>query len=157
MEQYHWKPERRLKRSYTAGQRDAGERGSVSVTGIVIFFLLLFTMAIGTNWVDNELALGALRATVAQAAKAGSLEGAPGGPEAACQSAASEARGDLISGPLGDGVKVTCTVEGDTPGYQYIVATAQGRLPNWIVPVTPSVKIVSQAHIEVAPIQPSGL
>ena len=41
------------------------------VTGIVIFFLLLFTMAIGTNWVDNELALGALRATVAQAAKAG--------------------------------------------------------------------------------------
>ncbi len=157
MEQHHWQRERRLKRSYAANQRDAGERGSVSVTGIVIFFLLLFTMAIGTNWVDNALALGALRATVAQAAEAGSLEGAPGGPEAACQAAASEVRGDLISGSLGDGVKVTCTVEGDTPGDQYIVATAEGALPNWIVPVTPSVKIVSQAHIEVAPTQPSGL
>ena len=155
MEQHHRK--RSLGRFCAIPHDPAGERGSVSVTGIVIFFLLLFTMAIGTNWVDNELALGALRATVAQAAEAGSLEGAPGGPEAACQAAASEARGDLISGPLGDGVKVTCTVEGDTPGYQYIVATAQGRLPNWIVPVTPSVKIVSQAHIEVAPTQPSGL
>ena len=58
MEQHHWQRERRLKRSYAANQRDAGERGSVSVTGIVIFFLLLFTMAIGTNWVDNALALG---------------------------------------------------------------------------------------------------
>jgi hypothetical protein len=155
MEQHHRK--RSLGRFRAIPHDPAGERGSVSVTGIVIFFLLLFTMAIGTNWVDNELALGALRATVAQAAEAGSLEGAPGGPEAACQAAASQARGDLISGSLGNGVQVTCTVEGDTPGDQYIVATAQGRLPNWIVPVTPSVKIVSAVHIEVAPTQPAGL
>jgi hypothetical protein len=84
------------------------------------------------------------------------LEGAPGGPEAACQAAASQARGDLISGSLGNGVQVTCSVEGSTPGDQYIVATAQGRLPNWIVPITPSVKVVSADHIEVVPTQPPG-
>jgi hypothetical protein len=154
VEQHH--RQRELNRPYPPTRRDAGERGSVSVTGIVIFFLLLFTMAIGTNWVDNELALGALRATVAQAAEVGSLVGALGGPEAACEAAASQARGDLISGSLGNGVQVTCSVEGSTPGDQYIVATAQGRLPNWIVPITPSVKVVSADHIEVVPTQPPG-
>ena len=73
-------------------------------------------VVIGTNWVDNDLALGAFRAAVSQAAQAGSLEGAPGGPVAACLAAAAQARGDLVSGPLGRNVKITCTVEGTGPG-----------------------------------------
>jgi hypothetical protein len=48
---------------------------------------LLFMLVIGTNWVDNDLALGAFRTAVSQAAQAGSLEGAPGGPVAACLAA----------------------------------------------------------------------
>lgn len=156
MELYHFRKLQGLTSLVQVKRHDAGERGSVSVTGIVIFFMLLFTMAIGTNWVDNALALGALRATVTQAAEAGSLEGAPGGPVAACQAAAAEARGDLISGSLGNGVQVTCSIEGDVVGDQYIEATASGSLPNWIVPVTPSVNIVAEDHIEVPPVQPAG-
>lgn len=133
--------------------RHAGERGSISVTGIAIFAMILLTLAIGTNWIDNELALGALRSIVSQAAEAGSLAGAPGGPVGACQAAVAGARGDLLSGPLGRGVTVTCSVQGDVTGDQDIVAIANGSLPNWIVPVTPSVHIVARAHIETAPSQ----
>ena len=132
---------------------EAGERGSISVTVIVVFFALLFMLVIGTNWVDNDLALGAFRTAVSQAAQAGSLEGAPGGPVAACLAAAAQARGNLVSGPLGRDVRITCTVEGTGP--QVIVVTADGTLPNWVVPITAHVHVVAQANIEVDPTQPS--
>ena len=87
------------------------------------------------------------------AAQAGSLEGAPGGPVAACLAAAAQARGNLVSGPLGRDVRITCTVEGTGP--QVIVVTADGTLPNWVVPITAHVHVMAQANIEVDPTQPS--
>ena len=64
--------------------REAGERGSISVTGIVVFFALIFLLVVGTNWVDDDLALGAFRTVVSDAAHTGALDGAPAAPRAAC-------------------------------------------------------------------------
>ena len=83
--------------------RDAGERGSISVTGIVVFFTLIFLLVVGTNWVDDDLALGAFRTVVSEAAQTGALEGAPGGRQDACYEAAARAETDLVSGPLARG------------------------------------------------------
>ena len=79
---------------------DAGERGSISVTGIVVFFTLIFLLVVGTNWVDDDLALGAFRTVVSEAAQTGALDGGPGGPQDACYEAAARAQTDLISGRL---------------------------------------------------------
>lgn len=134
---------------------EAGERGSISVTGIVVFFTLILLLVIGSNWVDNDLALGAFRAVVSQAAQAGALEGAAGGPLDACYAEALQAQANLISGSLAKNIAITCTLQQLPSGTQIIVATADGALSNWDVLVTSHVHVVAQAPVEVNPAQPS--
>ena len=45
---------------------------------------------------------------VDEAARAGSLQGAPGGPVAACQAKAAEVMGNLLPGPFAASVRITC-------------------------------------------------
>jgi len=135
--------------------REAGERGSISVTGIVVFFALIFLLVIGTNWVDDDLALGAFRTVVSEAAQTGALQGAPGGPQDACYEAAARAQTDLISGPLARNITITCMLEQLPSGAEILVAVATGTLPNWVVPVTVHVHVVAQVPVEVSPTQPS--
>jgi hypothetical protein len=135
--------------------READGRGSVSVTGIVVFFALIFLLVVGTNWVDDDLALGAFRTVVSEAAQTGALQGAPGGAEGACYGAAARAQTDLISGQLARDVTITCTLEQLPSGGQLLVAVATGTLPNWVVPVTVHVHVVAQAPVEASPAQPS--
>jgi hypothetical protein len=134
--------------------RDAGERGSISVTGIVVFFTLIFLLVVGTNWVDDDLALGAFRTVVSEAAQTGALYGATGGAQGACYEAAAQAETDLISGPLTKHIAITCTLEKLPSGAEVLVAVAAGALPNWVVPVTVHVHLVAQAPVEVSPTQP---
>jgi hypothetical protein len=152
MEQHY-----RTRRELTPlGQRHgAAERGSISVTGIVVFFTLIFLLVVGTNWVDDDLALGAFRTVVGEAAQTGALEGAPGGPQEACDEAATRAETDLISRRLTRKVAVTCTLEQLPSGAELLVAVATGTLPNWVVPVTVHVHVVAQVPVEVSPTQPS--
>lgn len=134
--------------------RGAAERGSISVTGIVVFFALIVLLVVGTNWVDDDLALGAFRTVVSEAAQTGALEGAPGGPQDACDEAAARAETDLISG-LTRNVAVTCMLEQLPSGAELLVAVAAGTLPNWVAPVTIHVHVVAQVPVEVSPTQPS--
>jgi hypothetical protein len=135
--------------------REAGERGSISVTGIVVFFALIFLLVVGTNWVDDDLALGDFRTVVSEAAQAGALDGAPGGAQDACYEAAARAQTDLISGPLARDITITCTLEQLPSGAGLLVAVAAGALPDWVVPVTVHVHVVAQVPVEVSPTQPS--
>jgi hypothetical protein len=135
--------------------RGAAERGSVSVTGIVVFFALIFLLVAGTNWVDDDLALGAFRTVVSEAAQTGALDGAPGGPQEACDEEATRAETALISGRLSTNVAVTCMLEQLPSGAELLVAVAAGTLPNWVVPVTVRVHVVAQVPVEVSPTQPS--
>jgi hypothetical protein len=135
--------------------REAGERGSISVTGIVVFFALIFLLVVGTNWVDDDLALGAFRTVVSEAAQTGALDGAPGAAQDACYEAAARAQTDLISGRLARDITITCTLEQLPSGAELLVAVAEGTLPDWVVPVTVHVHVVAQAPIEVSPAQPS--
>jgi hypothetical protein len=135
--------------------REAGERGSISVTGIVVFFALILLLVVGTNWVDDDLALGAFRTVVSEAAQTGALDGAPGAAQDACYEAAARAQTDLISGPLARDITITCTLEQLPSGAELLVAVAEGTLPDWVVPVTVHVHVVAQAPIEVSPAQPS--
>jgi hypothetical protein len=135
--------------------REAGERGSISVTGIVVFFALIFLLVVGTNWVDDDLALGAFRTVVSEAAQTGALDGAPGGAQDACYEAAARAHTDLISGPLARDITITCTLEQLPSGAELLVAVAAGALPDWVVPVTVHVHVVAQVPVEVSPAQPS--
>lgn len=136
---------------------DFGDRGSISVTGIVVFFALIFLLVIGTNWVDNDLALGAFRTVVSQAAQAGALQGVTGGPQDACYAAAARAQADIIAGPLAKDITVTCSLDQLPSGEQLLVATGAGDLPDWVVPVTEHVQVVAQALVQVTPSQPSSV
>ena len=135
--------------------REAGGRGSISVTGIFVFFALIFLLVIGTNWVDDDLALGAFRTVVSEAAQAGALQGAPGGAQDACYEAAARAQTDLISGPLARNITITCSLEQLPSGAELLVAVAAGTLPNWVVPVIVHVHVVAQVPVEIGPTQPS--
>ena len=135
--------------------REAGGRGSISVTGIVVFFALIFLLVVGTNWVDDDLALGAFRTVVSQAAQTGALDGAPGGAQDACYEAAARAQTDLISGPLARDITITCSLEQLPSGGELLVAVAAGTLPNWVVPVKVHVHVVAQVPVEVGPSQPA--
>lgn len=132
-----------------------GERGSISVTGIVVFFTLIFLLVVGTNWVDDDLALGAFRTVVSEAAQTGALDGGPGGAQDTCYEAAARAQTDLVSGPLARDITITCTLERLPSGAELLVAVAAGTLPNWVVPVKVHVHVVAQVPVEVNPTQPS--
>jgi hypothetical protein len=148
---------RRRRRELTplSSDREAGERGSISVTGIVVFFALIFLLVVGTNWLDDDLALGAFRTVVSEAAQAGALDEAPGGAQDACYEAAVRAQTDLIAGPLGKKITITCTLEQLPSGAAVLVAIAAGTLPNWVVPVAVHVHVVAQVPVVVNPTQPS--
>jgi hypothetical protein len=121
----------------------------------VVFFALIFLLVAGTNWVDDDLALGAFRTVVSEAAQTGALDGAPGGPQEACDEEATRAETALISGRLSTNVAVTCMLEQLPSGAELLVAVAAGTLPNWVVPVTVRVHVVAQVPVEVSPTQPS--
>jgi hypothetical protein len=148
----HYRSRRKL--TPLCSDREAGERGSISVTGIVVFFALIFLLVVGTNWVDDDLALGAFRTVVSEAAQTGALSGAPGGAQDACYEAAARAQMDLVPGPLARNITITCTVE-QLPSGAQLVAVATGTLPNWVVPVTVRVHVVAQVPVEASPTQPS--
>jgi hypothetical protein len=84
----------------------------------------------GANLIVDEYSRGVLRTAVDEAARAGSQEGAAGGAQAACEAKAAEVMRNLLAGPIGKGVTISCALHGST-----VVATAAGRLPGWLPPV----------------------
>ncbi len=149
----HFRTRRHLTR-LCSGRR-AGGRGSISVTGIVVFFALIFLLVVGTNWVDDDLTLGTFRTIASDAAQAGALYGAAGGAQDACYQAAARAQTDLVPGRFARTVTITCTLQQLPSGAKVLVAVADGTLPNWVVPVPVHVHIVAQVPVQASPAQPS--
>jgi hypothetical protein len=110
-------------------ERHRDETGSVIVTLLPVM-ILLFVMLLGTNFVMYEYGQGVVRTAVDEAARAGSQQSAAGGPVAACQAKAAQVMGNLLNGPFGQGVTITCAVQGNT-----VIATATGQFPAWLPPV----------------------
>ena len=107
--------------------------------------LIIFMAAI--NLIVDEYGKGAIRTAVDEAAQAGSLQGAPGGPLAACQAKAAQVMSGLLNGPFGHGIHINCTLTG-----AQVTATAAGNLPAWlaIIPVD-TIRVVGSAPIETNP------
>jgi len=85
-----------------------------------------------------------VRTAVDEATRAGSLQGAPGGPIAACQAKATEVMSGLLSGPFGQHVTITCGGQGNQ-----VIAVASGSLPGWlrVIPNDP-LSVVAAAPLE---------
>lgn len=104
--------------------------------------LVVFMGAI--NLIVDEYGKGAVRTAVDEATRAGSLQGAPGGPVAACQAKAAEVMSGLLSGPFGQHVTITCGLQGNQ-----VIAVASGSLPGWlrVIPANP-LRVVATAPLE---------
>jgi hypothetical protein len=107
-------------------RRRRDDRGTTSGTfaalgvGTLAFVALL-------NVITYQVGRGAARTAVDQAARAGAI--ASGSP-AVCEERAREGLDALLGGPLGDGITVTCTDDG-----QHVEATAAGTFRGWVGPV----------------------
>jgi hypothetical protein len=108
--------------------------------------LIVFMVAI--NFIVDQYGKGAIRTAVDEAAQAGSLQGAPGGPVAACQAKASQVMSGLLNGPFGRNVTIACGINANGQ----VVATADGTLPAWlqVIPTDP-IHVVGSARIETNP------
>jgi hypothetical protein len=107
--------------------------------------LIVFMAAI--NLIVDEYGKGAIRTAVDEAAQAGSLQDAAGGPIVACQAKAAQVMSGLLNGPFGHHITISCEVQAGQ-----VVATANGNLPAWltIIPVDP-IHVVDAAQIETNP------
>jgi hypothetical protein len=98
----------------------------------VAIAVLMIVFIGALNFVLDEYAKGAVRTAVDEAAQAGATAG---GSSSACQATAEQVEGNLLPGPFGHGVSVTCTDDGDE-----MVALAAGALPS-LLPLVPTVHI----------------
>jgi hypothetical protein len=121
--------------------------GTAAVLTPVAMLLTLIVFVVGINLVIDEYGKGAIRAVVDEAARAGSVQGAIGGPVEACQAKAAEVMGGLLGGSFGKGISVSCALSGNE-----IVAVASGSLPDWmhVVPAE-RLHVIGTARVETNP------
>jgi hypothetical protein len=133
-------------RLVTSHQKD--ERGNAALVTVLAMAITLVVFTVAINFIVDEYGKGAIRTAVDEAAQAGSLQGAPGGPVAACQAKASQVMSGLLNGPFGRNVTITCGI--NTNGQ--VIATADGTLPAWlrVIPTDP-IHVVGTARIETNP------
>jgi flagellar basal body-associated protein FliL len=137
---------RRLRRVRTFRQR-GDEQGSAALIIMLAMLVVVVAFMAGANLVVFEYGQGTVRTAVDEAARAGSQQLAPGGPIGACQAKAAEVMANLLPGPFGRGVTITCTQSGND-----VVATATGRFPGWLPPIPAlSVHIHGASHLEQNP------
>ncbi|HYA44540.1 MAG TPA: hypothetical protein VED59_02970, partial [Acidimicrobiales bacterium] len=121
----------------------AGDHGSAVAPGVVAIAILLLIFVAGLNFVLDEYAKGALHTAVDEAAQAGATAG---GSLAACQAMAAQVRADLLPGPFGSRITISCTLQANE-----VVASASGSLPSMVPPVPPlGVSVVGVSVIEQA-------
>jgi hypothetical protein len=124
--------------------RCGDERGSTALVIMLAMVVVVVVFMAGANLVVFEYGQGTVRTAVDEAARAGSQQLAPGGPIGACQAKAAEVMANLLPGPFGRGVTITCTQTGTD-----VVATATGRFPGWLPPIPAlSVHIQGVSHLE---------
>lgn len=107
----------------------------------------LVVFMVAANLIVYSYGRGVLRTAVDEAARAGSIQGAPGGPAAACQQKASQVMANLLHGPFGQHITISCQLSGGQ-----ITAVAAGTFPAWlhVVPAY-TLKIVGSAPLSTNP------
>jgi hypothetical protein len=130
----------------TPRKRAYNQVGSSVVTAVIAIAILMTVFVGGTNLVLDEYAKGAVRTAVDDAAQAGATSG---GSVSICLAEAAQVRADLLPGPFGANVTISCFVEGSE-----VVAAATGVLPS-LMPAVPraDVSVVGLSVIEKAPQQ----
>jgi hypothetical protein len=99
------------------------------VVGAVAIAILMIVFIGALNFVLDEYAKGAVRTAVDEAAEAGATAG---GSLSVCQAQAQQVQSNLLPGPFGHGISVTCSEDGDE-----VVASAAGALPSFL-PLLPA-------------------
>ena len=132
----------------TVRSQRKNERGNAALLTVLAMAITLIVFMVAINFIVDEYGKGAIRTAVDEAAQAGSLQGAPGGPVAACQAKASQVMSGLLNGPFGRNVTITCGINANGQ----VVATADGTLPAWlrVIPTDP-IHVVGTARIETNP------
>ncbi|HTT88165.1 MAG TPA: hypothetical protein VMF65_01335 [Acidimicrobiales bacterium] len=122
------------------------ESGSAVVPGALAIAILLVVFIGALNFVLDEYAKGAIRTAVDEAAQAGATAG---GSLAVCEAEATQVRRNLLPGPFGDGISVTCAQQGGE-----MVSSATGSLPS-LLPLVPAIhaSLVGISIITEAPAQ----
>jgi hypothetical protein len=139
-------PPARLLQIARSHRKDEG--GNAALVTVLAMAITLIVFMVALNFIVDEYGKGAIRTAVDEAAQAGSLQGAPGGPVAACQAKASQVMSGLLNGPFGRNVTITCGLNANGQ----VVATADGTLPAWLrlVPADP-IHVVGSSRIETNP------
>jgi len=116
------------------------------ITGVLAIAFLLLLFVAGLNFVLDEYAKGVVHAAVDDAAQAGATAG---GSLSACRAEAERVRANLLPGPFGSRITITCLLQDNV-----VVASASGALPS-MLPVVPSlsVAVVGISVIEEGPVQ----
>jgi hypothetical protein len=106
--------------------------------------ILVFVFVGATNFILDEYAKGVVRTAVDEAAQSGATAG---GSLPACEAEAEQVKADLLPGPFGSDLRISCGIEGDE-----MVASATGSLPTF-VPAVPGaeVSVVGFSLIEKPP------
>ena len=103
------------------------QRGFTSAQAITIYAFSLLVLVWLANLVVFQYGRGAVRAAINEGARAGARVSAS---EETCQARAQQLVDDLLSGPLGGGITITCTEVGGT-----MRARASGSFASWMPPV----------------------
>lgn len=111
----------------------------------MLITLVVFMAA--ANLIVYSYGRGVLRTAVDEAARVGSVQAAPGGPVGACQEKAAQVMANLLGGPFGHHVAISCQVSADQ-----VVAVATGTFPAWLPVIPPhSLKVVGTATVSTDP------
>lgn len=117
---------------------------------MVTMLAMTITLAVfmgAINLIVDQYAKGVMRTAVDEAARAGSLQGAPGGPVGACDTKAAEVMSNLLNGPFGHGIHIACGLQSGQ-----VVAVASGSLPGWLrVIPTDTLRVVGTAPQQANP------
>ncbi|MDP9073258.1 MAG: hypothetical protein M3N98_03610 [Actinomycetota bacterium] len=104
----------------------------------------MLTLVIATNFIVDQYTRGVIRNAVDEAARAGAQQGAAAN---ACQARANQVLTNLLNGPLGKNVTISCATNGTAS-----TADATATLPGWL-PIVPAwtFTVHGRSHLEQNP------
>jgi hypothetical protein len=106
----------------------ARDRGAAFISLVVATGVVLVLLTGIIQVITFQYGKGTVRAALDEGARVGARSV---DPVPACQERAADVLGDLLGGPMGDGVSVVCTEDGDR-----IIATATVHFDGWFGPLT---------------------
>ena len=110
-----------------AARRPRSEGGFVTAQAVLVYAFSLLTLVWLANFVVYQYGRGAVRAAIDEGARAGIRVDASAD---VCRGRAQEVLDNLLRGPMGANVTITCTDEGDK-----VVARATATFASWMPPV----------------------